>query len=385
MVDTLQIAEAYVKLTPPDAKDAVWFYARALNFAPDSYKPVIEKKLDYWYKKFHGAMDGLDGLKAAAAATVFPPGTDFVKAAATPAEKIHDLLATTANWNSLALADKETVLAVGSKEDADKLWALLKDQPTPVPGMVMEAQATGLKVLVTHAAKTHAAGSPGAPSPRGGLDDDGSQPAQLIDQAYDRARRCAQAGRAVRCREELRVQRIDRSVGAGHDGTVFDRVALGPEDARDVGTQPCRQRPAGFDRPGPQRLAAGAGHSRPIASSAAPAASPQPARRSGIDDAGAASETGRMNASSNDVVAEARTELTTPANRTAKPTSAIESAPTTSEFDASVPRHTNAPQTTESAAWACKRPRIGPLKSTSRSIANEPKAANVATIGLPIT
>jgi len=29
----------------------------------------------------------------------------------------------------LALADKELVLAFGSKEDADKLWALLKDKP----------------------------------------------------------------------------------------------------------------------------------------------------------------------------------------------------------------------------------------------------------------
>jgi hypothetical protein len=32
---------------------------------------VIEKKLDYWYKKFHGAMDGLDEIKTQAAATVF--------------------------------------------------------------------------------------------------------------------------------------------------------------------------------------------------------------------------------------------------------------------------------------------------------------------------
>jgi hypothetical protein len=130
---------------------------------------------------------------------------------------------------------------------------------------------------------------------------------------------------------------------------------------------------------------AGAGQSSPTASSAAPDARPQPARRSGIEEVGPASETGRMNASSNDVVAEASTELTTPANSTTKPTSTMETAPSASEFDASVPRHTNAPQTRESAACACRRPRMGPLKSTSRSIAKEPKAAKVATIGLPIT
>ena len=53
----------------------------------------------------------------------------------------------------MALADKETVLALGSKEDADKLWALLKDQQTPVPGVVIEADANTMKVAVTQDAK----------------------------------------------------------------------------------------------------------------------------------------------------------------------------------------------------------------------------------------
>ncbi len=56
------------------------------------------------------------------------------------------------------------------------------------------------------------------------------------------------------------------------------------------------------------------------------AAMPQPASRSGIEDAGPASVTGRMKASSSDVVAPASTELTTPAKITAKPTSAVAAA-----------------------------------------------------------
>jgi hypothetical protein len=152
LVDTLNIAEAYVKDTPPDAVNAVWFYARALNFAPDSYKAVIGKKLEYWYKKYHGGLDGIDDLKVQAAKTVFP--SNFVlKPAPTPAERIHDLLASTSDWNTLALGDKETVLAIGSTEDADKLWALLKDKPTPVPGIVIEATASVIKVAVTADAK----------------------------------------------------------------------------------------------------------------------------------------------------------------------------------------------------------------------------------------
>jgi hypothetical protein len=154
LVDTLNLAEAYVKLVPPDAVNAVWFYARAVNFAPASFKPQIEKKLDYWYNKYHGGMDGLDAIKTQTAANLFPPGgAPVIKPAATPAEKIHNILATTPDLTTLALADKELVLAFGSKEDADKLWALMKDKQTPVPGTVIEATASVIKVAVTDDAK----------------------------------------------------------------------------------------------------------------------------------------------------------------------------------------------------------------------------------------
>jgi len=152
--DTLQLAEAYAKLTPPDAPNAVWFYARALAFAPDNYKAAIEKKLNYWYKKFHGAMDGLDDIKGQAAASLFPAGGEpVIKAAKTPAEIAHDVVATTADLTSLNLGDKEFILAAGSKEDADKLWADMKDKVTPVPGIVIEATASVIKVAVTDDAK----------------------------------------------------------------------------------------------------------------------------------------------------------------------------------------------------------------------------------------
>jgi hypothetical protein len=152
LVDTLNLAEAYVKLTPPDMVDAVWFYSRVLNFAPAGFKPQIEKKLNYWYNKYHGGMDGLDAIKTQAAATVFPSNL-VIKPADTPAEKIHKILANTTDLNTLALADKELVLAFGSKDDADKLWALMKDKETPVPGTVIDATASVIKVAVTDDAK----------------------------------------------------------------------------------------------------------------------------------------------------------------------------------------------------------------------------------------
>jgi hypothetical protein len=93
LVDTLQLAEAYAK---PDARDmvqAIWFYARAWNFAPAAYKAQIEPKLEYWYKRYHGNLDGLDAVKTAAAASLFKPDAVTVAAAPTPPEIVHYVLA----------------------------------------------------------------------------------------------------------------------------------------------------------------------------------------------------------------------------------------------------------------------------------------------------
>jgi hypothetical protein len=187
--DTLQLALAYVKLQLADAQaardaqdkakaapgdaaaaqaakaatdkangnylNASWFFARAWSYAPANFKSQIEPQLDYYFKKYHGDTTGLDGLKTQAAANLFPPPTlaSTITPAKTPQEQIHDLLANTPDPNTLALADKETVLSVGSKEDADKLWALLQGKDTPVPGTVIEANANQVKVAVTQDAK----------------------------------------------------------------------------------------------------------------------------------------------------------------------------------------------------------------------------------------
>lgn len=154
LVDTLNLAEAYVNVNPkkPDPKDvinAVWFYSRAWDFAPAAYKGPIEKKVEYWYKNYHGGLDGLDAIKTQAQSTVFPAGLTIAPAK-TPAEKIHDLLQDPGtDLSKMALSDIETILAVGSKEDADKAWAVLKDKVTPVPGIVVESTASVVKVAVT--------------------------------------------------------------------------------------------------------------------------------------------------------------------------------------------------------------------------------------------
>ena len=150
--DTLQLAEAYTKPSAKDLVQAVWFYARAWNYAIP-LRAQIEKKMNYYYTQYHGKLDGLDDIKNLAAATVFPPGTFVISAKATPAEIVHKLIVETNNLLSLNLGDKEYALANGSKEDADKMWAVLKDQVTPVPGTVIEATASVIKVAVSQEAK----------------------------------------------------------------------------------------------------------------------------------------------------------------------------------------------------------------------------------------
>jgi len=153
LVDTLQLAEAYAK---PDARDmvmAVWFYARAWNFAPPAYKAQIAPKMEYWYKRYHGKMDGgLEDIKASAAKNLFKPDDMVVKAAPTPAELAHDAL-TGGDPKNLSLEDKEFILANGSKEDVDAIWNLMKGQTTAFPSIVIEASTTVLKVAVTPDAK----------------------------------------------------------------------------------------------------------------------------------------------------------------------------------------------------------------------------------------
>jgi hypothetical protein len=156
LVDTLALAEALAK--PSAKKDvvkAVWFYARAWDFAPAQFQPQIEPKLDYWYKRYHGTLDGdaaiktqIDAIKTQARSSLFPPASFTIAPAPTPADLAHHAY-TSGDPKLLSLEDKEYILANGSDADANGLWALLKGQQSPVPGVVITAQATVLKVTVT--------------------------------------------------------------------------------------------------------------------------------------------------------------------------------------------------------------------------------------------
>ncbi len=152
--DTLQLAIAYSLPGPTqDLIQAIWFYARVWDFAPPKFQANIEPQLERFYKKYHGGLDGLDAVKAQAAATTFPPSTFVIAPAPTPADYAHKAVEETPDLTKLNLEDTEFILANGAKDDVDKLWTVLKDKATPVPGVVMEASASVIKLAVTQDAK----------------------------------------------------------------------------------------------------------------------------------------------------------------------------------------------------------------------------------------
>jgi len=153
--DTLLLAQTYsLPGAGQDLIQAIWFYSRVWDFAPPAYKAQIEPKLEYYLKKYHGKLDVLDAIKGQAQATTFPPASFTISPAPTAQEQIHTMLTDPSiKLPDLALSDKETILAFGSKDDAEKVWAVMKDQQTPVPGVVIEASATTIKVAVTQDAK----------------------------------------------------------------------------------------------------------------------------------------------------------------------------------------------------------------------------------------
>jgi hypothetical protein len=150
--DTYLLGQAYAQQTPPDLKNAAWFLTRAAQYAPAQAKPQIEAAAEYFYKKYHGSMDGYPAVQALAKANLFPTA-DYNPTPAPPPPSPADLaaqtVASTPDLKTLSLADKEFILFNGKPEDAQKVWDTMKGTRVQVPGMVISATADSVQVAVT--------------------------------------------------------------------------------------------------------------------------------------------------------------------------------------------------------------------------------------------
>lgn len=156
LADTYALGNAYVQEDPKDLVSGIWYLTRAAQYLQEPYKSNVEKAAEYWYKKYHGNMDGFDQIKQLAHDNVFPPDSYKPVAAPpppSPKDLAHNALVSTPDASKLNLSDKEYILANGSPEDAQKVWSVLQGQTTEVPGVVIQATTTSLQLAVSDDAK----------------------------------------------------------------------------------------------------------------------------------------------------------------------------------------------------------------------------------------
>jgi hypothetical protein len=150
--DTYLLGQAYAQQTPPDLKNAAWFFTRAAQFAPPQAKPQIEKAAEYFYNKYHGSMDGYPAVQTLAQANLFAPA-DYNPTPAPPPPSPADLaaqtVASTPDLKTLSLGDQEFILFNGKPEDAQKVWDVLKGHRVQVPGTVISATPESVQLAVT--------------------------------------------------------------------------------------------------------------------------------------------------------------------------------------------------------------------------------------------
>ena len=95
----------------------------------------------------------MEKLQGIAAANVLPPAdlsTQFtLYTPPKPEDQAHAAVVATADLNTLAMQDKEFILYNGRQEDADKVWAVMKDVTTEIPGKVVASTADSIQIAVS--------------------------------------------------------------------------------------------------------------------------------------------------------------------------------------------------------------------------------------------
>lgn len=157
LLDTYMLGQAYLQEDPKDLVNAIWYLTRAAQFAQGASKDQIEKAAEYWYQKYHGAMDGFDQVKTLAQANLFPPA-DYKPVPAppppSPSDQAHAALTAVNNDpKQLNLSDKEFILQNGAQPDADTVWNSLKGQTLGIPGKVVTATADQVTLAVSQDAQ----------------------------------------------------------------------------------------------------------------------------------------------------------------------------------------------------------------------------------------
>lgn len=125
---TFWLGFADSKLPTPDYVGCTFYATRAATYAPDTYKAQFQPIATYCYKRYHGGTDGYDAVVAAAKANLNPPADFKIVPAPTDAEIVTKTIADTPDLATLAIDDKEYIIRYGTTEQADKVFATVKDK-----------------------------------------------------------------------------------------------------------------------------------------------------------------------------------------------------------------------------------------------------------------
>jgi len=131
------MALAYLKATPPDYQNGIWYAARAAAIAPAGAQAGVEKYAHGQYVKFHAGDDGwaelLAGAKANAAQMAIRP-------APTPAEQVHAMMSK--KPEDMSFAEWQFVFMNGSQEDQDVIWNAIKGKGVKMNGTIVSTTPT---------------------------------------------------------------------------------------------------------------------------------------------------------------------------------------------------------------------------------------------------
>jgi tetratricopeptide (TPR) repeat protein len=147
--DMFLLAQAYVSQNPPDTLTGAFYYARVSALAPQATD--ILKNAQYYYRKYHGNLDGFEAFQATAKANAFPPAnlSSTVTPAPKPADIANQLVASTPDLTQLALTDREFIMVNGSQESADKVWDSMKGKTSNIQGVVINATPDAVQLAVS--------------------------------------------------------------------------------------------------------------------------------------------------------------------------------------------------------------------------------------------
>ena len=144
--DVYPLATAYLQANPPDYKNGLFYGAKAVNLAQQNAaaQQQIDKFAQYYYKKFHGSLDGWDQYKAAVQTAKSPDDAPPITPAPpppTPCEFADTIMKQNPDVSQMAYADWLFVLGSGNQKDADQVWAFLNGKLIPVSSPEHPAKA----------------------------------------------------------------------------------------------------------------------------------------------------------------------------------------------------------------------------------------------------